>query len=46
LEDLGINYTQSSRWQEEATVPEETFVDWVSQVVEKGDGVTRYRLEK
>ena len=41
---LGLDRNQSSRWQEEATVPEETFVEWMNQVVDKGDEVTQSGL--
>ena len=36
LDDLGINKSQSSRWQEEATVPEETFADWIGDMLAFG----------
>jgi len=33
---LGLDRNQSSRWQEEATVPEETFVEWIGDMLAFG----------
>jgi len=46
LDDLGINKSQSSRWQEEATVDEDIFTEWIEEVKGKGDEVTQSGLLK
>lgn len=46
LDRLGIDDHQSSRWQEEATVDEDVFTDWLSEVKDKGDEVTQSGLLK
>jgi hypothetical protein len=38
LADLGLTYNQSSRYQKEASVPQEQFQQWVSRVIESEDG--------
>lgn len=46
LDALGINKNQSSRWQEEATVDEEIFSEWICEVRGKGDELTQAGLLK
>ncbi len=40
LDDMGISKKESSRWQQEADVPEEEFVAYVAEANEKGEDVT------
>ena len=40
LEDLGITRLQSSRWQQEATVPEAAFQTYVAETRAKGEALT------
>lgn len=44
LDDLGINKTQSSRWQQEATVPEEKFTEFLEDCRDNGKEVTQAGL--
>lgn len=37
LSDIGINHSQSSRWQSLASIPSETFEAFVEETVEKGE---------
>lgn len=46
LESLGVNKSQSSRWQEEAKVDEDQFVEWVEEVKTKGEELTQSGLLK
>ena len=46
LDDLGIDKMQSSRWQREAKVDEETFEQYVTACTEKGVEVTQAGLLK
>jgi hypothetical protein len=44
LDDIGITKMQSSRWQEEAKVPEEKFEAWIESTVEQGEEITQAGL--
>jgi len=44
LADIGVTTKQSSRWQEESTVDEEVFTEWIGEVKDKGDEVTQAGL--
>lgn len=44
LDELGITYMQSSRWQEEAKVDEDKFCEWVGDVRTKGEELTQSGL--
>lgn len=46
LAQLGIEKTQSCRWQQEAKVAEDVFTEWIEEVKEKGDEVTQSGLLK
>lgn len=46
LDDLGIDKMQSSRWQREAKVPEETFVEYIAACQEESQEVTQAGLLK
>jgi hypothetical protein len=46
LDELGINHKQSSRWQAEASVPEEVFNEWVQHVSAGGAELTQAGLLK
>ncbi len=46
LEELGINKTQSSRWQREASVPDEAFEKHIAECHEKGFELTQSGLLK
>jgi phage N-6-adenine-methyltransferase len=46
LDELGIEKTQSSRWQREAKVPEETFVEYISTCQEANQEITQAGLLK
>ena len=40
LSDMGMNYTQSSRWQLEASIPNDTFEEYIAEIVSKPDELT------
>ena len=45
LEDLGLTRNQSSRYQQEASVPQEAYEAWVRRVIDSHDGaLSDYRL--
>lgn len=46
LSGLGINKNQSSRWQKEASVPEEEFEGWIAAANEAGSELTQSGLLK
>jgi len=46
LPDMGITKSQSSRWQSEAVVPEETFREWVKSVRDKNESLYSGHLVK
>jgi N6-adenosine-specific RNA methylase IME4 len=46
LEDLGITKTQSSRWQQEASVPEEQFEEWVADTKDTAKELTSAGLQR
>ena len=46
LDDLGVSKIQSSRWQQEAAVPEETFQQYIDESNEKETEITQAGLLK
>jgi|LakMenEpi03Aug12_release.lakeMendotaPanAssembly.Ray.scaffolds.fasta_scaffold258258_2 N6-adenosine-specific RNA methylase IME4 len=46
LDDLGVTEKQSSRWQREAMVPEEAFVEYMTSCVQRGSEITQAGLLK
>jgi phage N-6-adenine-methyltransferase len=46
LDDLGVTANQSSRWQREAKVPEEAFVEYISACHEANNEITQAGLLK
>ncbi len=46
LADIGVNFSQSSRWQQLASIPQEEFEDYVAAVKERGEELTTSGLLK
>ena len=44
LDDIGVSYKQSERWQAVASVPEERFVEYIASTKDAGEEVTTARL--
>jgi hypothetical protein len=44
IEELGVTKKQSSRWQDEAKVPEDKFEAWIESTVEQGEELTQAGL--
>ena len=46
LKELGITYTQSSRWQQIARVPEETVAQYIAECIKKKQGRTDLTVQR